>query len=249
MRLLGRFLGGDPIPPKRLWPASSEYRQSAERNLRFLIDVAGLRPDAKILDLGCGTGRLALPLREYLSEEGRYEGLDVHREAVRWAARNIAPNDNRFRFRHVDIRNRSYNPSGLRSAREFRFPYESQAFDMVVLYSVFTHLVTEEMRHYVGEIQRVLSLGGTCVATFYLMDRPSVVETPQATYQFHRMPDEVFFADRTVPERAVGYPEAFVRAVFTEAGLDVEDPVHYGRWHTPRSAPAWQDTIVARRQR
>ncbi|HEX2032411.1 MAG TPA: class I SAM-dependent methyltransferase [Actinomycetota bacterium] len=237
----------DPVPPRRLWPAPSEFRASAERNVRFLIEHAGLRPDARILDVGCGPGRLALALRDYFGEAGRYEGFDVQADAVDWATREIGRGDPRFRFTHVDVRNRAYHARGRVHARAFRFPYPDRRFDLVVMFSVLTHLLPDGLHRYLAESHRVLVPGGRCVATFYLMDRPSVVSTGNATFQISHRSGPFFTSNPSVPEEAVGYPEPYVRDAARRAGLIVEEPIHAGRWRSPGPAAGWQDAVVARR--
>src|SRR5690348_9362847 len=55
--------------------------------VRLLIK-AGLQPDHSVLDLGCGIGRLALPLTQYLSEQGYYRGIDINLSGIAWAHEN-----------------------------------------------------------------------------------------------------------------------------------------------------------------
>ena len=39
-----------------------------------------------------------------------------------------------------------------------------------MLFSVFTHMLEDEIRHYLAEIRRMLGRGDIAVATFFLMD-------------------------------------------------------------------------------
>ena len=43
-----------------------------------------------MLDVGCGTGRMAVPLTGYLSDE-EYEGFDLMPEVIEWCQENITP--------------------------------------------------------------------------------------------------------------------------------------------------------------
>lgn len=233
-----------PVPPSHLWPDGRAFAPSAQRTARFLAMAANLREDARILDVGCGTGRLALGLRDHLGPDGRYVGFDVNREALRWARRHVGRGDPRLRFEHVDVYNGSYNRAGSIPPAEFRFPHDQDSFDLVVLYSVFTHMVTEDVRHYLDEIARVLAPGGTSVATFYLMDGPRVMRTPNETWDFSHRIDEFFTADPNVPERAIGYPEAIVTRLYEDAGMRVAS-IEYGQWQGNRDAHSWQDAVVA----
>ncbi len=68
-----------------------EFRATGEEFLTYFIEIGGLRPSDRVLDVGCGVGRMAVPLTRYLSPEGRYEGFDVMANAVEWCQRHITP--------------------------------------------------------------------------------------------------------------------------------------------------------------
>jgi len=44
---------------------------------RHLLDHCDLKRSSHVLDVGCGIGRMALPLTAYLHGEARYEGFDI----------------------------------------------------------------------------------------------------------------------------------------------------------------------------
>ncbi|MGH2722694.1 MAG: class I SAM-dependent methyltransferase [Actinomycetota bacterium] len=243
-RLRGRLSLREPVPPKQLWPLSGSFVGSAKRDLRLLIEEAGLRPHERILDVGCGLGRMALPFKAYLDDRGSYEGFDVREKAIRWARRRIARGDPRIRFQHIDIFNGSYNLTGSVRPSELRFPYDDGSFDVVVLFSVFTHLVTEDLRHYLDEIVRVLTTGGRCVATFRLMDRPQVVKHPEITYDYRHDFGEFLSSHPTVPEQAIAYREAFVREAYRAAGLEVAN-IRQGRRPPISGHAPGQDMVIA----
>ena len=43
----------------------------------YIRDYGALEPDHRVLDVGCGVGRLAIPLTKYLSRSGSYNGFDI----------------------------------------------------------------------------------------------------------------------------------------------------------------------------
>lgn len=61
-----------------------------------------------------------------------------------------------------------YNPVGIKDINKFRLPFPDNAFDVVVLFSVFTHMKPQEVKYYLEEIYRVLKREGRCLATFVL---------------------------------------------------------------------------------
>lgn len=68
-------------------PAAVQWRDRAsqERRMEVLAEVADLR-EAKVLDLGCGTGHLLTFLRERLGFRGEYVGWDLSPEMISLAA-------------------------------------------------------------------------------------------------------------------------------------------------------------------
>jgi SAM-dependent methyltransferase len=114
---------------------------------RELLKVAGLRPDHYLIDVGCGSGRLAVKLKDWL--HGRYLGADVDRNLLAYAARIAARPDWRFE---------------LTAGRSI--PEADGGADMVCFFSVFTHLLHEQSYVYLQEAKRVLRPGGRVVFSF-----------------------------------------------------------------------------------
>ena len=114
---------------------------------RELLIHHGLRKDYYLIDVGCGSGRAAKPLSEYLT--GKYLGIDVVPELLEYARSIVARPDWRFEI-----------ASGL------TIPEKDQQADMVCFFSVFTHLLHEESFVYLREAKRVLKPGGKIVFSF-----------------------------------------------------------------------------------
>lgn len=73
------------------------------RFIHKAISDMSISKDDNILDLGCGTGRNALLMSEYLSENGKITGLDIS-EAMEKQFLDKFKNDNRVKFvnRRID---------------------------------------------------------------------------------------------------------------------------------------------------
>jgi SAM-dependent methyltransferase len=112
------------VPPRRLrgFIGSSDYRATGEF-LSYFRNLCGLQPQHRVLDVGCGIGRMAVPLTEYLSSADSYEGIDIVPQGIAWCSVNITPKFPNFRFQLADVFSKYYNPVSRTLASEYRFPF------------------------------------------------------------------------------------------------------------------------------
>jgi SAM-dependent methyltransferase len=115
--------------------------------LRDALVFHGLKKTDYLIDVGCGSGRLAKPLSEYLT--GKYLGIDVVPGLVEYARKLVPRPDFRFEV-----------------AEGLKIPEANHTADMVCFFSVLTHLLHEESFVYLREARRVLKPGGKIVFTF-----------------------------------------------------------------------------------
>jgi SAM-dependent methyltransferase len=231
----------DPLtPPRRLdFVGGTDHRKTGEEFKQHFIELGGLRPELDVLDVGCGIGRMAVPLLGYLN--GRYEGFDIVPAGIAWCRKHITSRNPRFRFRFADIRNGEYNPRGRHDAASYRFPYEDAAFDFVFATSVFTHLLPAAARNYIRETSRVLRPDGTFFATFFMPDVHSPGGEPK--YEFSIIGDGYMSVSAETPELAIAYRKDDVEEVLASAGLKLCS-LHPGSWSGQRGATL-QDVVIA----
>jgi SAM-dependent methyltransferase len=224
-----------------------DYRKVGEEFFRYFVEIGELQPHESVLDVGSGSGRMAVPLTDYLSDEGAYEGFDISAEAVRWCRERITASFPNFRFQVSDIYNAAYNPQGTYPASEYRFPYEDQTFDFVFLTSVFTHLLPRDMEHYFSEIARVLKPGGRCLITYFLLNEESIpmLDGGRSILNFVERGERYRTINKSRPEDAVAYDEKFVRSLYEKYGLVVSEPVYYGSWCGRENFLSLQDMVLA----
>ena len=245
-RLRGR---SELIPPRRLLGGDySEFQRIGGEFKGYFVELGGLEPHHAVLDIGCGPGRMAVPLMDYLTADGRYEGFDVVPREIRWCQEHITPRRPNFRFQLADVRNRHYNPDGDVPASGFRFPYEDSTFDLVVAASVFTHMLEPEVERYLSEVGRVLRPGGRCIVTYFLLNDDSRrrIAAGESYFSFSTGSGVARFEDAGDPEAVVAYDESFVRGRHTASGLPVES-VRGGYWCGRSDYLTWQDIVIASR--
>lgn len=208
----------------------------------------GLTPDAAVLDVGCGYGRLALGILHSTDHRGSYLGFDILRRQIEWCRTTITPAFPRIRFAHLDVRNARYNPEGTLDATEVTFPTRSAATDLCALFSVFTHLYRADIERYLDEIRRVLRPGGIAVTTWFLLDPARIprAAAPDAMYPMvHVLDATTRYADATDPLRAIAYDETVVLAMAAAARLEVVT-IARGTW-AREPGRSVQDIVVLRR--
>jgi SAM-dependent methyltransferase len=155
--------GRRPAPELR-----NHFREVGLRLVGTLDQQRMLGEDIRLLDIGCGCGRVA----RYLLERplASYVGFDRHRGMIDWCLQEIASRSSKFNFIYFGIKSAYQNIDGQEgeiSAREFRFPFENHAFDSVLLASVFTHMPMSEIYNYLYEIYRVLSPRGRVLLSVF----------------------------------------------------------------------------------
>jgi|SRR5579862_4253115 len=204
---------------------------------RVLVGDMGLQPSDRVLEVGCGGGRNALALADYL-EPGGYVGLDIDEVSV--CACRAQPALQKFEFVVADVENDLYNPQGGGRASDYRFPFDDDSFDFVFLQSVYTHMLEEDCANYAGEIMRVLRPGGTAAVSIFLQTTP----VPGQAFSFKGRAGSAYLEYPEIPTKVVGYELATFESWF--AGAEVRGL--FGQWRRDDSAQIrqWQDWVVAR---
>jgi ubiquinone/menaquinone biosynthesis C-methylase UbiE len=234
------------IPPYKMrgrLGAAKDYRLMAEEYYKIFLTVCDLKPSDCVLDVGCGTGRLAYLLTNYLVE-GSYYGFDIKESIVNWCKKTFEPRFPNFHFQYVDVRSNMYNPTGKIKSSLFKFPFDSNKFDFVFLASVFTHMLPADMENYLTEISRVLKPNSRCLIS-YIIKRTGKDTSPSFPFFIG---NGCWVSDKNHLEGAVAYEENYLRLLYQKKALQVIEPIYYGRWCREKSKPLTiQDLVLAKK--
>lgn len=213
-----------------------------------LIQTTDLTESSKILEIGCGYGRVAVALTELLGPHGHYDGTDVVKAAVGWCTDEISSRHPNFRFIHADVSNPYANDGKGSPAETYRLPFPDNTYDLVFLTSVFSHMRPEEIRAYLQEISRVLKRGANCYATYYLIDdfASKQITNGKTSQDFKYDFGNFLSTHKHVPEQTIAVQESLIRSYYLEAGLTIVEPILLGGWANRAEHYGYQDVIIAR---
>jgi len=126
-----------------------EFDRLSAVKLQHLIDL-GLTPDSRLLDVGCGTGLVAVAAEKFLNDRGAYFGTDLKQEAIDFCKRRYT------------------RPNFAFAANEMtRLPILNQRFDMICFYSVFTHTFPDETALLLSDAKKLLAPNGIIFADVF----------------------------------------------------------------------------------
>ena len=230
------------------------FEEISDLHIRNIGAACGLRPDLHVLEVGCGIGRDAIPLTQILGPEGRYVGTDVIGESIAWCTQNISSRHPNFEFVHQDIQDDLHNPHGTEELLSARLPVEDAWADLVILQSVFTHMLPPGVARFLSEFARALRPSGLVYLTAFVVD-DRVLATARLTNRTvwnlrfeHEIENGVYVNDPARPTGAVAYREEVLRRLVSDSGLAAVGPVRPGSWSG--AYPVWfggQDVLVLRR--
>ena len=127
-----------------------QYREIGILEKSVLLTL-GLQPAHTLVDIGCGSGRLAVALKDYLT--GRYIGTDILGEALDYAREKAGRPDWEF--------HETFSP---------HIPLADEQADLICFFSVFTHLLDEDIYHFLREAKRVCLPGGKIIFSYLDFD-------------------------------------------------------------------------------
>jgi SAM-dependent methyltransferase len=137
------------------------------------------------------------------------------------------------------------NPSGIKSAAEFRFPYPSGSFDLVILSSVLTHILPEAIENYVRGTARVLQPGVAAFMSVFLFDEAAAnaVNSQTTIFDFRYRVGPCLTFDPVHPDKGIACDEPWLLEEVYRAGLHL-NTVRRGIWCEVRSHLITQDYVV-----
>ena len=209
-KLLAQLIAAHGRESAMEWIVGGQYTQIGILESSALITL-GLRPEHTLVDVGCGSGRLPFALRRFLT--GHFVGTDILDETLAFAREKCGRSD--WEFIH------NFEPT---------IPAPDASADFVTFFSVFTHLLDEDIFRFLAEARRVLKPGGLVVFSFLDFECESHWSIFEGTIA-DRNPNRVinkFISKGAIRRwsRAIGFREESIWDGL-QAWIDLQEPFHY----------------------
>lgn len=121
-----------------------------------------------ILDIGCGTGLVAIASQHLVKNDGLYLGLDVIKENITFCEKQYK-DLKELEFQHFEVNNEMYAKNQSNTLKSW--DVDDNSIDMVTALSVWTHLNERDASFYFQEVDRVLKNGARAIITFFYLDK------------------------------------------------------------------------------
>ncbi|MFC5409997.1 class I SAM-dependent methyltransferase [Larkinella bovis] len=234
-------------PPSRMiFIGDGDFKKVGELTVSHIQELVGLKASDRVLDVGSGIGRVAIPLTKHINPPGGYDGIEIVKEGVDWCNKEVNKRFPHFRFHHLNVYNKMYNPNGTMQGHELRFPFDASTFDLVILNSVFTHMLEADFERYLAEIARVLKPGARGYITMFLLNEESRKLNAAGKNKYDRrltpFTEKTMVHLQDLPESMIAFDETYARESFAKAGLTIKD-IKFGNWCGRSNTVDYQDLL------
>lgn len=227
-------------------PYSDLFDLIGKQFLQLFIQHGGLTQKSRVLEIGCGTGRISKQLQGFI-DGGSYTGFDINRRFIEYCRDSY---NNNMKFDLFDIQHDEYNKDGSTMASDFTFPYKNRSFDFICSVAVFNHLKFDWAANYIRESIRLLTPGGVFFSTFILLNQRSmeaIDSKEEHPFKFQRRDHDTWYDYKSRPLWNTALPETPLRRIFVKGKMMIQEPIRYGEWCGSSAAITGHDVIIAKK--
>lgn len=240
------------------WVGGADPELVGEISAEILLSHLPSVPDARMLDFGCGIGRVALAVLRRRPELAALTGFDIVPKLVDFCRENIGANFTKANFElvadandHYERYDRAKSVEAPQTHADLLAKYGS-SFDSAYAFSVFTHIDVNDFAPLLRFVGTLLKPGGRFLFTAFAL-------TPFSRHQLDKGLTNPAFSRLHFEENGavlvgkpsdrlafIAYDISRIEAMIWEAGL-IPCEVEYGEWRSDKMSRSYQDVFVCRR--
>lgn len=172
-----------------------------------ILDVADVEIGEQVLDVGCGTGTLAIAAKRRVGAKGNVCGIDASPEMIARARKKAKTNGIEVRFENAIVE---------------KLPFAEGTFDVVLSTLMLHHLGRKARQQCLSEIRRVLKPGGRLLA----VDFSEPARSGRGLFDHFHRHGHLKFSDLKTMLNEAGFPTVEIGALGTRN-------LHYARARVP----------------
>lgn len=226
----------------------------AQEVVTAIEKFAKLNPGDSILDVGCGCGRIAAALTQYIDQESRYVGIDIVPGLIDFARNFITPRYPSFEFLLLNESNKTYDSwrrqDGEKGIATLAEAVSGNSIDLTISVSLFTHLDYAPALAMLTSIYRVLKDDGRVFMTVFVLDAAARggIAGGGSVFSFkQRTPTGKLAVEKSDdPTFAVAYDGGTLDELIASTGFQLERRVQ-GYWSSGVPAETFQDALILRK--
>lgn len=214
-------------------------------------------PGSRILDFGCGIGRVTLKLLSERPDLARVTGVDIMPPVIDFCDVHIAPAFPNVDFQLLSDTNDHYDrhiagrAAAPMSKAEFTRRSEG-VYSAAYAFSVFTHVDVDDFAPLLRFVGSLLPRHGQFLFTAFVLT-PSSRRALASGEVKRRFPKggfsddgRVFVGDHKDRLAFIAYDMTLLEEMIVEAGL-IPATIEYGGWRADGFSPSLQDVVVCRK--
>jgi len=232
------------LPPKRLnFVGSHDFEKVSKEFFYHFKKLGNLKNTDSVLDIGCGIGRMAIPISEFLTK-GVYYGFDIKKEGIIWCKNNISKKFPNFHFDLINIKNDYYNKKGNIKSENFIFPYQKNMFSFIFATSVFTHMKEKQILKYFSEIDRVATKKSKIFLTFFLFDKETEKNKKANCNFIYKINENCKYSHKNNPEAEIAFDKQWMIKKISKYNFGKNIKIYDGSWSGKKNTKSYQDIVV-----
>lgn len=240
------------------WVGGSDPEAVGDACYGILKRYIALNGNSRLLDFGCGIGRVLLSILKHEPAIGSIRGLDIMPQVIQFCDENITARFPRATFDLIQGSNDHYDDfikaAGRASpkSREQMLATHASSFTGAYAFSVFTHLEIADFRSLLELLAALLAPGGELLITAFLLTPYSrrAIEKRECLFPFgetaYEQDGKVFIGNPADRLGFIAFDLSLVEQMVFEAGLVITQ-VEHGSWTGAGFSASLQDVIVCRR--